>query len=170
MCQTCEVCQRVEKARQVQRSSEASAYYREAFKKCGVLHSKASAYHPQTNGLVERFNRTLKRISHLQINTHRTGINAFPAFLLIEQFPTNQQASSLWNNCMAQVKTSGPNEHWVCMDVSETGSANTGRCPKRETPCWVSELKLLPREKSVEQFKMNVSMYRIYKEFSTYRI
>ncbi|CAM5152957.1 unnamed protein product [Natator depressus] len=38
--------------------------------KCGVRHNWASAYHPQSNGLVERFNGMLKMMLKTFMNQH----------------------------------------------------------------------------------------------------
>ncbi|CAM5131992.1 unnamed protein product [Eretmochelys imbricata] len=47
-----------------------SALLRCLWEKCGVQHNWASAYHPQSNGLVERFNGTLKMMLKTFMNQH----------------------------------------------------------------------------------------------------
>ncbi|CAM4682003.1 unnamed protein product [Caretta caretta] len=53
-----------------QGSNFMSALLRCFWEKCGVRHNWASAYHPQSNGLVERFNGTLKMMLKTFMNQH----------------------------------------------------------------------------------------------------
>ncbi|CAM5173343.1 unnamed protein product [Eretmochelys imbricata] len=53
-----------------QGSNFMSALLRCLWEKCGVRHNWASAYHPQSNGLVERFNGTLKMMLKTFMNQH----------------------------------------------------------------------------------------------------
>ncbi|CAM4708603.1 unnamed protein product [Lepidochelys olivacea] len=53
-----------------QGSNFMSALLRCLWEKCGVRHDWASAYHPQSNGLVERFNGTLKMMLKTFMDQH----------------------------------------------------------------------------------------------------
>ncbi|CAM4532736.1 unnamed protein product [Lepidochelys kempii] len=53
-----------------QGSNFISALLRCLWEKCGVRHDWASVYHPQSNGLVERFNGTLKMMLKTFMNQH----------------------------------------------------------------------------------------------------
>ncbi|XP_050780327.1 uncharacterized protein LOC127034950 [Gopherus flavomarginatus] len=65
-----------------QGSNFMSALLRSLWQKCGVQHNWASAYHPQSNGLVERFNGTLKIMLKTFINQHPQDWNKYLPHLL----------------------------------------------------------------------------------------
>ena len=50
----------------------------EVYKLTGIEHCVSSAYHPQTNGLTERFNQTLQTaLLKLVNNTEKIGMNIY---------------------------------------------------------------------------------------------
>lgn len=52
----------------------------EFYRLTGVTPIKTSVYHPQTDGMVERFNGTLKRM--LRKSVAKDGINSYPSCYL----------------------------------------------------------------------------------------
>ena len=56
-------------------SDEGSHFYNKLFEsimnKYGVKHKIATSYHPQTNGLVELFNREIKQLLEKTVKTNR---------------------------------------------------------------------------------------------------
>ncbi|KRZ65366.1 Transposon Tf2-6 polyprotein [Trichinella papuae] len=59
-----------------------SALWRELTTALGIKLAPASAYHPQTNGMVERFHRHLKTALAAHVNNSRRWIDALPLVLL----------------------------------------------------------------------------------------
>jgi transposase InsO family protein len=52
------------------------------YHRCGVKKIQASTYHPQTNGLVERFNRTMKEMLQKYVDTRHTDWDLYVPFVV----------------------------------------------------------------------------------------
>ncbi|KAG6930496.1 hypothetical protein G0U57_003644, partial [Chelydra serpentina] len=76
-----------------QGSNFMSALLRCLWEKCGVRHSWASAYHPQSNGLVERFNGTLKMMLKTFMNQHPQDWDKYLPHLLFAYREVPQEST-----------------------------------------------------------------------------
>ncbi|CAM4650486.1 unnamed protein product [Caretta caretta] len=70
-----------------------SALLRCLWEKCGVRHDWASAYHPQSNGLVERFNGTLKMMLKTFMNQHPQDWDKYLPHLLFAYREVPQEST-----------------------------------------------------------------------------
>uniref|UniRef100_K7EXE6 Gypsy retrotransposon integrase-like protein 1 n=1 Tax=Pelodiscus sinensis TaxID=13735 RepID=K7EXE6_PELSI len=59
-----------------------SVVFRQLWELCGVKHLKAAPYHPQTNGLVERFNGTLKSMLKMYVDRRQNDWDVLLPYLL----------------------------------------------------------------------------------------
>ncbi|CAM5159789.1 unnamed protein product [Eretmochelys imbricata] len=76
-----------------QGSNFMSALLRCLWEKCGVQHNWASAYHPQSNGLVERFNGTLKMMLKTFMNQHPQDWDKYLPHLLFAYREVPQEST-----------------------------------------------------------------------------
>ncbi|CAM5103968.1 unnamed protein product [Natator depressus] len=76
-----------------QGSNFMSALLRCLWEKCGVRHDWASAYHPQSNGLVERFNGTLKMMLKTFMNQHPQDWDKYLPHLLFAYREVPQEST-----------------------------------------------------------------------------
>ena len=77
---------------------------RQLFRLTGTQHNISSAYHPQTNGLIERFNQTLQRsLLKLVGEDQTTWDDHLDAvyYLLIAQLHKSQLRCLLLRSCIA---------------------------------------------------------------------
>ncbi|CAM5130792.1 unnamed protein product [Natator depressus] len=65
------------------------------WEKCGVRHIWASAYHPQSNGLVERFNGTLKMMLKTFMNQHPQDWDKYLPHLLFTYREVPQESTGI---------------------------------------------------------------------------
>ncbi|KAG6924942.1 hypothetical protein G0U57_016049, partial [Chelydra serpentina] len=59
-----------------------SVVYKQLWELCGAKHLKAAPYHPQTNGLVERFNGTLKSMLKMYVDRRQNDWDVMLPYLL----------------------------------------------------------------------------------------
>uniref|UniRef100_A0A8C8S4V8 ribonuclease H n=1 Tax=Pelusios castaneus TaxID=367368 RepID=A0A8C8S4V8_9SAUR len=59
-----------------------SMVFKQLWEMCGVGHLKAAPYHPETNGLVERFNGTLKSMLRMYVDRRQNDWDVLLPFLL----------------------------------------------------------------------------------------
>ncbi|XP_065438558.1 uncharacterized protein LOC135981218 [Chrysemys picta bellii] len=59
-----------------------SVVFKQLWELCGVKHLKAAPYHPQTNGLVERFNGTLKSMLKMYVDRRQNDWDVMLPYLL----------------------------------------------------------------------------------------
>ncbi|CAM5129251.1 unnamed protein product [Natator depressus] len=78
-----------------QGSNFMSALLRCLWEKCGVRHDWASAYHPQSNGLVERFNGTLKMMLKTFMNQHPQDWDKYLPHLLFAYREVPQESTGI---------------------------------------------------------------------------
>ncbi|XP_074928188.1 uncharacterized protein LOC142047712 [Chelonoidis abingdonii] len=76
-----------------QASNFMSTLLRSLWQKCGVQHNWASAYHPQSNGLVERFNGTLKMMLKTFMNQHPQDWDKYLPHLLFAYREVPQEST-----------------------------------------------------------------------------
>ncbi|XP_065438320.1 uncharacterized protein LOC135981052 [Chrysemys picta bellii] len=76
-----------------QGSNFMSALLRCLWERCGVRHNWASAYHPQSNGLVERFNGTLKMMLKTFMNQHPQDWDKYLPHLLFAYREVPQEST-----------------------------------------------------------------------------
>ncbi|CAM4327748.1 unnamed protein product, partial [Lepidochelys olivacea] len=76
-----------------QGSNFMSALLRCLWEKCGVRHNWASAYHPQSNGLVERFNGTLKMMLKTFMDQHPQDWDKYLPHLLFAYREVPQEST-----------------------------------------------------------------------------
>ncbi|CAM4665883.1 unnamed protein product [Lepidochelys olivacea] len=76
-----------------QGSNFMSALLRCLWEKCGVRHDWASAYHPQSNGLVERFNGTLKMMLKTFMDQHPQDWDKYLPHLLFAYREVPQEST-----------------------------------------------------------------------------
>lgn len=100
-------------------------------KQLGISAIQTTPYHPQTDGLVERFNQTLKRM--LQKFVDDTGKDwdrgNHSCSLPTVKFPWHQQVSPPSNCCMA----GRYRDPWIC-----SGKAGRHRQQPKATEVWCS--------------------------------